>query len=140
MDADGSNPVNLTNTNAGDHDPHWSPDGSKIAFHSSGRAATGIYVMNSDGSNQTRLGSGTKPSWSPDGTKIVYDGIKVMNADGSGETSLQSGNYPSWSSSGNRIVFVDNRDGDYGIFTMDADGSDETRLTSNGNSNQQPDW
>jgi WD40-like Beta Propeller Repeat len=58
------------------------------------RRATGagdIYVMNADGTGQTRLT--TDPArefgtaWSPDGTKIAFSrgaaGVHVMNADGS---------------------------------------------------------
>ncbi|HDR3891062.1 TPA: PD40 domain-containing protein, partial [Bacillus cereus] len=67
---------------------------SKIAFVSNRDANPEIYVMNPDGSNQTRLTNNPagdfEPSWSPDGQKITFtsnrDGnpeIYVMNADGS---------------------------------------------------------
>ena len=50
----------------------------KIAFVSVRDANQEIYVMNADGSGQTRLtfspGSDRTPSWSPDGTKIAYVG------------------------------------------------------------------
>ena len=55
MNADGTNPTNLTNNPAADDLPAWSPDGAKIAFTSD---RGGIYVMNSDGSNQTLLHKG----------------------------------------------------------------------------------
>jgi len=73
----------------------------KIAFVSS-RNGNGflIYVMNADGSNQTRLTNNSAndgaPSFSGDGSKIAFssgrdDGnlqIYVMNADGSNQTRL----------------------------------------------------
>ena len=51
MNADGSNPTNLTNNPAGDFSFSWPPDGTKIAVWS-GRDGKGeVYVMNADGSN-----------------------------------------------------------------------------------------
>ena len=73
-----------------------------------------IYVMDADGTGQTRLtnnaGLDGEPDWSPDGTKIAFDnsrdGIYVMNADGSGQTILtDNGGYPSWSPDGTKIAF-----------------------------------
>ncbi|UCE06399.1 MAG: PD40 domain-containing protein, partial [bacterium] len=68
-----------------------------------------IYVINPDGSGQTRLTNNYElsPSWSPDGKKIVFtsrrDGnaeIYVMNADGSEQTRLTNNIFldsgPSW--------------------------------------------
>jgi hypothetical protein len=48
---------NLTNSNANNGFPTWSPDGTKIASVSLGEALNfDIYVMNAaDGSNETRL-------------------------------------------------------------------------------------
>src|SRR5918992_951085 len=98
MTADGSDQTNLSNNDADDFNPSWSPDGEKIAF-SSFRDETEesdneeIYVMNADGSGQTRLTDDPAldrfASWSPDGEKIAFtsdrengiDEIYVMNAD-----------------------------------------------------------
>src|SRR3984893_16281583 len=76
--ADGSNPVNLTNTKDVDElYPKPSPDGSKICFVADeGKDDTrirNIYYMNSDGSGRTRVAeNGREPCWSPDGSKIAY--------------------------------------------------------------------
>jgi TolB protein len=52
MDADGSNPHQLTTDNTiKDQVPDWSPDGTRIAY----QAAGDVYVMNADGTAQTRL-------------------------------------------------------------------------------------
>ncbi|MFN2456527.1 MAG: TolB family protein, partial [Pyrinomonadaceae bacterium] len=61
-----------------------------------------VYVINTDGSNQTKLTSGAvvnvHPAWSPDGTRIAFSRglfgtyrnteIYVMNADGSNLRAL----------------------------------------------------
>ena len=84
----------------------------KIAFVSDRDGNREIYVMNADGSNQTRVTNNPAldyaPSWSPDGTKIAFysrrDGnreIYVMSADGSGQTRLTNNaaedRWPTWS-------------------------------------------
>jgi TolB protein len=93
--------VPLTNTFGADGAPEWSPDGSRIVFVSSRNGNDEIYVMNADGSAETRLTTDPlfdlSPQWSPDGTRIAwvrYDAFSVtaeiwmMNADGSGQARL----------------------------------------------------
>jgi subtilisin family serine protease len=95
----------------GDSRPHYSPDGSKIVFQSTRDGQPEIYVMNSDGTGQTRLTNNpawdTAPVWSPDGTKILFtserDGggtvsLYVMNADGSSPTRVTTGSDGVWRS------------------------------------------
>jgi subtilisin family serine protease/Tol biopolymer transport system component len=92
-----------------DSRPRYSPNGSKIVFQSLRDGQSEIYVMNSDGSAQTRLtnnsAADTAPAWSPDGTKILFtslrdDGVTpalyVMNADGSNQTRLTTGSDGVW--------------------------------------------
>ena len=116
----------------------------KIAFTSERDGNTEIYIMNDDGSGQTRLTNNKfrdeYPSWSPDGTKIAFQSnrngnweIYVMNADGTGQTRLTNNNaddeFPDWSPNGAKIAFCSERDGNAEIYVMKADGSGQTRLT-----------
>jgi len=135
MNADGTNPVRLTNDAASDVNPAWSPDGSKIAFVTDrdntrdGHAE--IYVMNADGTNPVRLAGGlgaVQPAWSPDGSKIAFAGaylcggecyfaLYLMNSDGSGVKELVGSHPPfafpttfsgpAWSPDGRWIAFAE---------------------------------
>jgi len=85
---------------------------SKIAFVSNRDGNYEIYVMDPNGSEQTRLtyndADDREPSWSPDG---------------------------------NKITFASNRDGNYQIYVMNCDGSNQTQLTYNDDANdRQPEW
>ena len=62
--------------------PHYSPDGSQIAFTSAANGSLPqIYVMNSDGKTITQLTTtqGYSCSWSPDGMWIVYTDSRASN-------------------------------------------------------------
>ena len=68
----------------------WAQSGpGQIVFVSYGDGDPGLFTMDADGSNQTRLTTGWKdgfPAWSPDGCRIAfkrYFSIFVMDADGS---------------------------------------------------------
>ena len=87
----------------------------KIAFASKRDGKWQVYVMNADGTNQTRLTSdaigAVDPTWSPDGRRIAYAcgfgypndtmDICVMNADGSGPVNITRSpsnpeRFPAW--------------------------------------------
>lgn len=68
VDADGSKVTQLTYTEQNDYNPAWAPDGHEIVFHSTREhpPVSQIYVMNADGSDQTRLtseGGNIVPHW-----------------------------------------------------------------------------
>ena len=74
MNSDGTNQARLTNDTISNFNPEgypppqWSPDGRKIVYvHGYFMNDMGIYVMDSDGTNQQRLTSGLDlyPTWSP---------------------------------------------------------------------------
>ena len=147
----------LTDDSASDLSPAWSPNGTRIAFHSYRDGDWDIFLMNADGSNQRRLthssASDAFPVWSPDGTQIAFHSqrtgnwdIFLMNADGSNRRRLTdnsaSDQTPAWSPDGTQIAFVSDRTGNNDIFLMDADGEDEylRRLTNNRASDRRPVW
>ncbi len=142
VNSDGSGRTNLTNFPSLYRDLVWSPDGTKIAFVSNRdirpagigiptsetgpparlkRRRPDIYVMNADGSDQTRLtfdlASDTKPAWSPDSNNIAFqsnrDGnseIYIVDVDSGGLTRLTENEVtdvdPVWSPDGTRIAFA----------------------------------
>ena len=154
----------LTDNNAADVNPAWSPDGTQIAFASDRDGNFEIYVMDADGSNQTRLTNNDAwdviPAWSPDGTQIAFtsnrDGndnydIYVMDADGGNPTRLTNSEYwdwrPAWSPDGTQIAFASARDSpdpemeiNAEVYVMDADGGNQTRLTNSDRSDADPAW
>jgi dipeptidyl aminopeptidase/acylaminoacyl peptidase len=78
MDADGSNPVNLTKTpDTAELYPKASPDGSRICFVADEGAGEekkrNLYVMNADGSGRRKFAdNGREPCWSGDSKRIAY--------------------------------------------------------------------
>ena len=161
MDADGANPINLTNHEAQDQTPDWSPDGLRIAFSSNRAGNWEIYVMNADGTNPINLtnhpSKDGRPDWSPDGNQIAFTSdregnfeLYVMNADGTNPINLTNhpaeDNNASWSPDGTRIAFDSNRDlvpdRDYNfeIYVMNADGTNPINLTQNRAWDAYPSW
>jgi Tol biopolymer transport system component len=142
-------------------------NGGVIAFHSDRDGNPEIYVMNADGSSQTRLTShplhDMNPSISPDGRKIAfltsrYDPnaaanfprcnfeIHIINVDGSNEFQLTNiasyAGFISWSPDGTKLVFQADcgSDGKKEIYVINSDGTNLTRLTNNPCNDVWPDW
>ncbi|MFC1983785.1 hypothetical protein ACFLVO_02065 [Chloroflexota bacterium] len=140
----GSTPLPTTPATAG-----------RIAFASDRDGNFEIYVMDTDGSNQTRLTNNAAdnkhPDWSPDGSRIAFrselnwdEEIWVMDADGSNQIPLTNNpaddSHPAWAPDGSRIAFASDRDENDEIYVMDADGSNQTRLTNNSSIDRGPAW
>jgi TolB protein len=87
MNADGSNPLNLTKNEEWDSDPQWSPDGERIAFVSGSpmENTEDIYVMHADGTQLMNVtnseGNDGLPAWSPDGTQLAFISARSGNAE-----------------------------------------------------------
>ena len=148
MNADGSDPRNLTDSATSDTSPAWSPDGSHIVFQSDRDGNQEIYVMAADGSNLRNLtnheGDDFGPAWSPDGRYIAFDSnrdrggvdreIYLMEADGSNLRRLTDregmNGLPTWSPDGRYIAFQSDRDGEsQEIHVMEVESGNVQRLT-----------
>ena len=156
MNADGSDQRKLTDNEALDQSPAWSPDGRQIAFISDRDGTDEVYVMDADGGNVRRLtqtsdASESFPAWSPDGKQISFDSnrggewdVYVMAHDGAEPRPLTDSPgddwISSWSADGSQIVFESKRDGNYEIYVMDSDGSNPRRLTVNQIHDGFPSW
>lgn len=81
--SDGSDPRNVTNHQAFDGWPAWSPDGKQLAFASNRRSPYQIFIMNADGSDVRLLanteGRATEPRWSVDGKTIYFTNCKAVD-------------------------------------------------------------
>lgn len=152
MNADGTGVTRLTfNGPPEDRGTNWSADGSQIVFHSTrfpadegpGHSSFEVFLMDADGSDQTRLTDNdfqdSLADISPQG-RIVFnssrDGdheIYDMNTDGTDQRRLTfspgEDAHPIYSPDGSKIVFHSRRTGTLDIFVMDADGSNVAQIT-----------
>jgi Tol biopolymer transport system component/DNA-binding winged helix-turn-helix (wHTH) protein len=103
-DADGGNPLQLTNF-AGPltGNPRWSPDGRELAFDSRPEGRAQIYLINANGGQVRRL------------TNDAYDNLA-----------------PSWSHDGQWVYFGSNRSGVWQVWKMPVAGGEPVQVTVNG--------
>jgi TolB protein len=110
--ADGSNPVNLTNTPGRDRYGMWSPDGTRIAFNTERDGNQEIYVMNADGSQQANV------TQTPDATEGLAD----------------------WSPDGKRLVLYNNGTGNKDVYVVDLTTGNWTNITNHPASDEFSTW
>ncbi|MCG8696496.1 MAG: hypothetical protein MI922_00465, partial [Bacteroidales bacterium] len=102
VDVDGKNKVRLTNNNARETLPVFSPDGSTLCYASDESGNYEIWTMHVGSKERKQLTDSlsmdTRPYWSPDGEQIVFVSNRsgslqlwIMNADGSEPRQLTEG-------------------------------------------------
>ena len=155
VDANGERLTRLTNNEASDRGPAWSPDGKRLLFTSDRKDNQEVFVIDADSTDAINLsrdpGNDTDPAWSPDGETIAFtskrDGVprlflmhssgldkRTLDNDGSGGNTM-----PAWSPDGTKIAFTSHQDG-LNISVMDADGGNETALTQDPTDDAGPGW
>jgi len=157
MDIDGGNRRRLTSSAGAalavtDDYPHWSPDGSSIAFQRTTATESSVdadlWLIDVQTGEETQL-TGTPdvwdstPSFAADGNSVLFE----SNRDGQGTdiyrldlltqeiarlTSEPGNDLEAKESPDGHIVFASERDGDYEIYLMDGDGANVRQLTHNG--------
>ena len=154
MRTDGTNLRQLTNDDAKDRGPRWSPDGKRIAFFSNraGRRWE-VWTISADGANLQQMTHGETvdsiwPVWSPDGRSLAYSifgknpFLMVVGRPWS-QQSPQALPSPSgdaevfsvwsWSSDGKQLAGFLQRDSSYtGLAAVDLQTSKLTRLIDHG--------
>ncbi len=120
VNRDGSGLTQLTDTNGGDFDPAWSPNGKKIAFSRDpagelvAQDCCNIHTMLADGTGVKKVSNtvgGINPSWSPDGGSLIFEtpnGLYTIAANGTGRSKVApaGSSQPDWSPAGDKIAYV----------------------------------
>jgi dipeptidyl aminopeptidase/acylaminoacyl peptidase len=131
-------PALLIASTLDDHNPDFSPDGTRIAFASTRSGSEEIWVANADGSAPTQMTSMGGPNtsnarWSPDGRTILFNSrrtgssdlylldvathaMRRLTDDAADEFEAR------WSRDGKWIYFVSRRSGRAEVWKMAAPG------------------
>ncbi|MCK5680824.1 PD40 domain-containing protein [bacterium] len=145
----------LTNSQASQASPCWSPDNSQIAFVSDRSGTPHIYVTAVTGGPWRRLTKqdayNADPDWSAHNDKVVFtsrvDGIFqicTINADGTGYRQLtftrNNCEAPCWSPNGRHILFTKKINKIRQLMVMDEKGRNLKQITFDKIEKKGPSW
>lgn len=143
LGVDGSEPRRLTE-GPWDDEPHWSPDGTAIAYSTTGPGSRGIMVVPAEGGKPRALlpdgQTGDRaPAWSPDARRIAWirgggagsrrSSVWVADADGDGARQVTSavvfdGHNLDWHPDGRSLLVSTYSGGGGGVFLVDVASGD----------------
>jgi len=149
INADGTDYLQLTDVQANNYYPTFSPKGGSIVYASNQNGGVfDLFLFVFEGSRLIRLtnfiGNVISPSFSPDGSKILFanraaegpTSLWTVNNTGDNQNLLYAGPNTivaaDWSPDGKTIAFAMavNAPNEYEIFIMKSDGSDAQQLTN----------
>lgn len=144
VNPDGTELRKLTTASKYNSEPSVSPDGSRIVYSRRDFQRAELWIMDSGGNDQRRLGQAVSrdefsPEWAPSGESIAFTALEpgavgarigLVQADGSNQRTLsfQSLSHvarPSWSPDGTKLVFLGRKNGasEIRIYLSNSDGS-----------------
>lgn len=149
VNRDGSGYSQLTDMEASNYYPVFTPEGSSLLFASNRNGPFDLYLLLFDEKQLFQItqnvGNVISPDYSPDGRKIVFanrvgdnpTSIWIVNSDGLNPQLLYAGINTivatAWSPNGEKIAYAMSMGipQEYEIFVMDANGKNHVRLSQN---------
>ncbi|MFN8412961.1 MAG: hypothetical protein U0Z26_11280, partial [Anaerolineales bacterium] len=147
VNRDGTGYTQLTDMEASNYYPVFTPDGGGLLFSSNRNGSFDLYLLQFDQKQLVQLtnniGNVISPDYSPDGRQIVFanqvaggqTSIWMMNADGLNPHLVYEGSNTivavAWSPNGEKIAYAMSVGvpQEYEIFTMDTNGKNHTRVS-----------
>ncbi len=147
VNRDGTGLAQLTDMDASNYYPTFTPDGASLLFSSNRNGAFDLYLLSFDQKALIQItdhiGNVVSPDYSPDGRKIVFanrvgenpTAIWEVNSDGLNPHLLYTGTNSivsvAWSPDGERIAYAMSVGipQEYEIFIMDANGKNHVRIS-----------